>query len=76
TGVWPADSSGVWALRGNGMVHNISSLLAAPPLTVAGSPAATMTYTVFSTDCGFGLGSAPNFELACKRVVFNLAYTD
>lgn len=74
-GPWPAP--GVWPLRGNGEVHNISSLVAGPPLTVAGNPpAATMTYTVFSTDCGFGLGPAPNFALACKRVVFNLVYTD
>lgn len=71
---WPAP--GVWPLRGNGAVYDISSLVAGPPLSVAGSPAATLTYTVWSTDCGFGLGAAPNFALACKRVVFNLVYTD
>ena len=76
TGLWPADTTNSWALRGDGTVHNISSLVSGPPLTVSGGPAATLTYTVFSYDCGFGLGSAPNYERACKRVVFNLNYTD
>lgn len=76
TGLWPADSLNVWALRGDGLVHDISSLVAGPPLTVPGSPAATLRYTVFSYDCGFGVGTPPNYARACKRVVFNLTYTD
>ena len=71
-GRWPADNSGVWALRDG--VHNVSSLVAGPPLSV--TSAATLTYTVSSYDCGFGTGSAPNNERACKRVVFSLNYTD
>jgi len=76
TGLWTADSLNVWALRGDGLVHDISSLVSGPPLTVPGSPAATLRYTVFSYDCGFGLGTPPNYPRACKRVVFNLTYTD
>lgn len=69
-GRWAADSSGQWALR-NGN-HDISVLLAGTPIAAGGS----FTYTVTSYDCGFGLGSAPNFELACKQVLFRLTYTD
>lgn len=68
-GRWAADSSGQWALR-NGN-HDISSLLAGTPL--AGG---SFSYTVGSYNCGFGMGSAPNFELACKQVSFSLTYTD
>ncbi len=71
-GRWAADNSGSWALRDGS--HNISSLVSGPPLSITG--AAAFTYTVSSYDCGFGLGSAPNYERACKRVVFNLSYTD
>lgn len=71
TGRWSADASGVWALRTG--VHDISSLLATTKLSGAG---ASLTYTVSNTDCGFGLGTAPNNELACKTVVFNLTYPD
>jgi len=68
-GRWAADSSGNWALR-NGS-HDISSLLAGTPLE-----GGSFSYTVASYNCGFGLGSAPNNELACKRVSFRLTYTD
>lgn len=76
TGRWPADTSGTWALRDG--THNISSLVANPnPLSPAGSPAATLTYTVTSYSCAwFGMGPGPDFPTACKRVTFNLAYTD
>lgn len=75
-GRWSADTSGVWALRdGN---HNISSLVnASPVLSPAGSPQATLTYTVQSYSCAwFGMGTGPDFPTACKRVTFNLSYTD
>lgn len=68
-GRWPLDTSGVWALRDG--THNISSL-ATPSL----GGAATLNYTVASYNCGFGVGTAPNYELACKQVVFVLTYTD
>ncbi len=73
-GRWSADPSGFWALRDG--LHNISSLVAVPPLTVPGKPPATMSYTVTSSDCGFGFGISPDNERACKTVVFRLSYTD
>ncbi|MGD9641551.1 MAG: hypothetical protein AB7V08_02305 [Elusimicrobiales bacterium] len=69
-GRWAADGSGQWALR-NGN-HNITSLLAGTPIANGGS----FTYNVTSYDCGFGLGTPPNYELACKQVSFSLTYTD
>ena len=68
-GRWAADSSGNWALRSGS--HNISSLLVGTPLE-----GGNFSYTVTSYNCGFGLGSAPNNELACKQVTFSLTYTD
>ncbi len=73
-GHWAADSGAVWALREGS--HDVSSMVASPPLTVAGQTAASLTYTVVSYNCGFGIGSAPNYETACKRVVFLLTYPD
>lgn len=69
-GRWAADSSGWWALR-NGN-HNITQLLVGTPIETGGN----FSYNVTSYDCGFGLGSAPNYELACKQVAFTLTYTD
>jgi len=69
-GRWAADPSGQWALR-NGN-HTITSLLADTPIENGGS----FTYNVASYDCGFGLGSPPDYPLACKRVTFQLSYTD
>ncbi len=74
TGVWAADSTAGWALRdGN---HNISSLVQSAPLTITGGTPASLNYNVTSYDCGFGLGTAPNNERACKVVVFTLIYAD
>lgn len=73
-GRWAADSSGAWALRDG--THDISSLVQLPPLSPAGGPQATLSYTVSSYDCGFGIGSALNKELACKTVTFTLTYAD
>jgi len=70
-GVWTADTSGVWPLRDG--VHTITSLLAGTPLASATS---VFSYNVTSGDCGFGLGAAPNYALACKAVVFTLTYPD
>lgn len=68
-GRWPDDTSGAWALRDG--THNISSVVAGPPLTIAGGTPAVFTYTVVSYNCGFGSGAG-----ACKRVTFNLSYQD
>jgi len=73
-GRWAADTTGVWALCAR--AHDISSLVAGPPLSMPGYPPATLTYTVADYDCGFGLGPPPHFQYACKRVVFTLNYTD
>lgn len=70
-GLWPDDSSGQWALSDG--VHDITSLLSGTQLAGSG---ASLTYNVTSQNCGFGLGSAPRNELACKTVVFNLNYPD
>lgn len=87
-GSWAADVSG-WPLAGQacpwnsspnvGTQHNISSLVNTPGSTLSpvGSPPATLTYTVCSYSCGpWGMGAAPNYPLACKRVAFTLTYTD
>ncbi len=72
-GSWQADSSGYWALRPG--THDISSLLAGTPLAGTG---ASFTYFVTNDNCmpSVGVGSAPNYELACKMVVFTLTYPD
>ena len=81
-GRWPADGSGVWALRGpvcpTVLNHNISSLVnTSPVLSPAGVAAATLSYDVCSYNCGwFGMGNAPDYPTACKRVTFRLVYTD
>lgn len=69
TGIWPADTSGAWAL-GDG-VHTISSLLNGTALQ-----GGTLSYTVSSFNCIGTLGSAPNNELGCKTVVFSLTFPD
>lgn len=87
-GSWAADVSG-WPLAGAacawnsppnvGTFHNISSLVntAGSTLSPDGLPGATLTYTVCSYNCGpWGMGAAPDFPLACKRVAFTLTYTD
>jgi len=73
-GHWAADASGNWALRDG--FHDVSSMVTSAPLTVSGLPAPTLTYNVTSYNCGFGLGTAPNNEAACKQVVFTLTYPD
>lgn len=75
-GRWIADSSGQWALR-NG-THDITSLLINTPLYDPANPGASrFEYVVTSNDClGTGMGSAPNYEQACKTVVFSLTYPD
>ncbi len=84
-GLWPADSSHVWALRPN-ITHDISSLVAYDPynpsdpsniLSPDPSHQASFTYTVQSQPCGgFPMGSPPDYPTACKAVTFRLSYTD
>lgn len=66
---WPAEPAGPWPLRDG--THDISLLLSGTPLT-----GGTLRYTVSSADCGFGIGTFPNFPLACKTVTFTLTYPD
>ncbi|MDO8805509.1 MAG: hypothetical protein Q7R35_13895 [Elusimicrobiota bacterium] len=77
-GHWSAEGGAAWALAGSagGTVHNVDSLVAGPPLTMPGGPLATLRYTVFNTNC-LALVAPLNIDAnQCKRVVFNLAYTD
>ena len=69
-GRWAADSSGSWALAAG--PHNLDSLVAGPPLTVAGQPAPTFRYTVTNTNC---IGFADDAR-SCKTVVFTITFPD
>ena len=73
-GRWPADGSGALALSAGN--HDISSLVAGPPLSVPGTPA-TFRYTVTNTfpNC-LGLTGVVPDAYQCKTVVFNLVYAD
>lgn len=76
-GRWSADTSGAWALRDGR--HRIDALAQQPnsPLAPAGAAAPQMYYDVQSYDCmGTGMGAAPDFPRACKRVTFTLIYAD
>ena len=82
-GVWPADASGLWALEGGSYAHDVTSLLANTILAQATlpSPAPTpsLTYTVTDDDClntVKNLGTPPNGQNQCKKVVFTLVYQD
>lgn len=76
-GRWSADTSNVWALRDGR--HTIDSVVQQPnsPLAPAGATAPQMYYDVQSYDClGTGMGAAPDFPRACKRVTFTITYAD
>lgn len=77
-GHWDAETGNTrWALAESPPDHDISSLVAGPPLTIAGLPAATLTYSVRSYACGiFNVASPPNNQGLCKQVVFTLTYQE
>ena len=68
-GVWALDNTGGWALKDG--LHTITPMLDGTALQ-----GGSLTYTVSSVDCGFGLGTAPNNEKACKTIAFTLIYPD
>lgn len=74
-GHWDAEPGNTfWALRdGN---HSIDSLVSGPPLTVPGSPPATLSYNVTSYPCGVFTTVSPNNQALCKRVIFRLDYAE
>lgn len=65
TGHWTAEGGGAWALADGW--HDVSTLVAAPPLSVAGQPPATLRYLVTPYACS---------SFTCKQVVFTLSYPD
>lgn len=76
-GRWSADSGGGWALAAGS--HDISSLLNNDPVLNPsgaacfwGSAVCGMRYVVTDDPCGFGTATANT----CKRVTFNLVYSD